>query len=491
MLHRLIIIILTLGSIDTIHGTRHTKLPLDRDSSTPEPTDVPSLIPSSLEIDLVSPTTAKPTSIPSDVPTIIRLEPTSVPTTSKFEGVITPSPTISSSILNTRYNTNPNPKDSKTPEPTNEPSTMPSTSEFNAFSGPDSYVPTNKPTNDPTNQPTNKPTSEPLFTSSEAPTINSSFSPSITRSNQPTIKTSYPSIRPTIMSSSSTSIKPLAMPTSSPTILNPLCQPQASNETNGQFYGAKAPQGMEVSYKYEMEYDPSKSSSASDIVEDLENAITNTLLATFSGCSNTRKRHLRSKDVNQRRLNDGSDGGAVVGLSSSPVDVAIEGETCKSITTALNQCNIMDGKLTLYLSETSNTTFYFQQVVNSLHTGMSDDGELLTANSAIVKLTLLETSNKQILVKETNNDDENTTNDNGLVNNSQRKDPIVNSKKEVIPVYGWITMGSVSFLVLVTGFVIWFRRRSVTKSLGHHALPDDLRFYNNDDDDSNYDTVSF
>ena len=76
--------------------------------------------------------------------------------------------------------------------------------------------------------------------------------------------------------------------------------------------------------------------------------------------------------------------------------LSIEGETCKSTTTALNQCNVMDGKLTLYLSDTSNATFYFQQVVNSLRTGMSDDGELLTANSAIVKLTLLETSNKQI-----------------------------------------------------------------------------------------------
>ena len=126
--------------------------------------------------------------------------------------------------------------------------------------------------------------------------------------------------------------------------------------------------------------------------------------------------------------------------------------------------------------------------MDSLRDGMSDDGELLTANSAIVKLTLLETSNKLILVEA---GDKETTNDSDLISNSQKEDPIISSSKEVLPVYGWITMGSVSFLVLFTGFVIWLKRRSATKSLEHHVLPDELHHYENSEDDSNYDTVSF
>lgn len=442
--------LLIICAFESADARFHSKAPEEKNVLSVTPTDppVPSPVPSSLDVDLVS----IESNVPSKSPSITSSHEPSVSPSDTSSNVPSEGPTIHSSILNTRHiGSTPKPKDVETPKPTHAPSSLPSSFDFNTFS---------------TNSPALQPAEEPSFSPSVYPTTSyPSNPPTMGKSLNPTLSLAGN----TEQTLSPTMTTPSRLPTLPPTLSNsqfdPLCQ-QTSTDADSQFYGKMSPQGLEITYKYEIEIDSSKSaSSTSDILQDLEDAITQRLLAVFANCGTSSDLALR-RTLRRRELQDS---GVVVGFSPSPKDSPIENEICEDASKDTVLCNVVDGSLTLYLSDSSNSSFHdkvYSQVVESLRAGMGDEGDLLKAHVAIVKLTLLETAKSDIIVEEGDDD--------GRVDDRERRDPTITPDgRSDVPLTIGVAMGSVSFLLLGAGLTFWCRKRSRRNSYGHKLRSSD------------------
>lgn len=126
-----------------------------------------------------------------------------------------------------------------------------------------------------------------------------------------------------------------------------------SDNGNGTF-GNTNGDAYELTYFYEMVTTPG--SDASSVLASLESSIANTVLSsTLMGC-------VRRKLIRKRR----TEGTSLVGISSSPAD-SVTGEEC-AIAEG-EPCDIVSGKMTLYLSENDETVQ--ADILEIIKTGMT------------------------------------------------------------------------------------------------------------------------
>jgi len=257
-----------------------------------------------------------------------------------------------------------------------------------------------------------------------------------------------PSARPSLIPSKSPTSEPSVPPTVSPCI--------AYNGTYGEVSGNEK---FYAYYDYGIEINNEvmdiMGESLSEVISDLEFDLLNRLVGIYF-CNNIngkRRKMLSSK----RDMNDFFQRGRIskrnlsqlVGLSSKPNDIA-NGETC-DIQDGMkmnNDCFVIEGRLSLSLSDYDILNTYQSQISVSIKSIM-DDGLLDDCHPAVVKVTFLDIGLSDDI-------------DFGF-NNVTADDNVEN--REIIIIFGsrtWIAM--CSGVSLLFGLIVLTRYRYTTSN---------------------------
>lgn len=95
----------------------------------------------------------------------------------------------------------------------------------------------------------------------------------------------------------------------------------------------------------------------------------------------------QSPSVNIRMLNNENEDSAITGISSSPVDLA-SGKKCPTGTSGSSDCNVIEGRLTLYLSDQTHAANATSATIQLIKT-IIDDGLLDNSHPAILNVTFM------------------------------------------------------------------------------------------------------
>lgn len=323
------------------------------------------------------PPSLPPIGVPSESPS---LEPSNVPSTS-------PSPSLQPTIVFT-----PNPTETSSTSPSSYPSTYPSSIPSRLLS--------NTPSSYPSQEPTIKLPSIPSREASNVPSSAPSNVPSYETSNVPSHEQStYPTSDPSISISDACLVSPTG------------------------FFGEVTSNEILIDYNYQIEY--WESTSIDNIVSSLEVEISDLIVHSIvSDCavsSNTIDSPFASTSTEEM----------VVGISAL-TDDKVTGNDCQNPTLPGVTCDIVEGRLTLFLQEsarllqTAATIIEIKDSITSLiHDGM-ENNELTFAHIAIVKLTFISDP--------TTDETDGPAN---LVNNTQE------IRTDDFPMYGWVIIACI------------------------------------------------
>jgi len=236
---------------------------------------------------------------------------------------------------------------------------------------------------------TKKPSTSPSVSPSSSPTFSSSSVPSSSQSSSP--------------SASPTSSPIFSSPTSSPISFSiNRCEPNADN--NGSFGAIAEEGGNLVSYRYSISYDQTILDTMGDefntALVAMETKLSSRLVSSlFEDCSTTpttntavalqkgptRQRRTTSS-LQHRRLTE------IVGMTTSPAD-EVTGP-CDSNNDASEKCNVIQGSMTLFVSDSSSDKTVEDILLstkNSIRSTMIKDEEVLkSSHSSIIGVQFLE-----------------------------------------------------------------------------------------------------
>eukprot|EP00541_Cyclophora_tenuis_P005729 CAMPEP_0116575112 /NCGR_PEP_ID=MMETSP0397-20121206/19773_1 /TAXON_ID=216820 /ORGANISM="Cyclophora tenuis, Strain ECT3854" /LENGTH=452 /DNA_ID=CAMNT_0004103961 /DNA_START=83 /DNA_END=1441 /DNA_ORIENTATION=- len=230
--------------------------------------------------------------------------------------------------------------------------------------GPPSIIPSEVPSISPSKTPS----------VSDPPSLVPTAGPSTTPSN--TGDTNRPSSSPT---TSMPSVMPSSVPTRLPTVFPSMAPSVDCTSNSSGFFGVETENSTIVSYSYEIETTPT--TVLADVLGALENAIADSVLSAVLARCTPPNRRLSSR----RRLE-------VVGISPKP-DEAPTAEACTvALESANNNCNVVEGALTLYLDGPENGEK--DRALSKIQTDMNA-GAFNDVAPGIVKITFLDRSTNQ------------------------------------------------------------------------------------------------
>jgi len=187
--------------------------------------------------------------------------------------------------------------------------------------------------------------------------------------------TASPSVSPILFPTSTPTVSPTASPTVSPTTLPTVSPTKGACASNGDgSFGGTS--GSEVSVTYNFEMVTAANGSASDALKNLEASIANLILSSTLECDVENRRNLKIGLAQRKRHLE------IAGLSSKPDDV-VTANQC-TISTSNEICSVVEGKMTLYVSNNGET--YETAVLDEIKRGMGTDGELVSSDDSITEL---------------------------------------------------------------------------------------------------------
>eukprot|EP00550_Attheya_septentrionalis_P000096 CAMPEP_0198289186 /NCGR_PEP_ID=MMETSP1449-20131203/7469_1 /TAXON_ID=420275 /ORGANISM="Attheya septentrionalis, Strain CCMP2084" /LENGTH=649 /DNA_ID=CAMNT_0043987483 /DNA_START=219 /DNA_END=2168 /DNA_ORIENTATION=+ len=239
-------------------------------------------------------------------------------------------------------------------------------------------------------KPTSLPTISLVPSQSSAPTTSASPTLPVGPMMSPSFAPSFgPSFTPSLTPSSS------SVPTASGNVTAPppatgSSPPEGCQASSIGTFGVTGVTSLMVRYLYEMQLDPNEvqmNQVRSQVVPEVENAITNTLLPVLfqEACNPSSSNNLSRMLTQQRRRLDKT---ALVGFNSRPVDVISTDAVCQSSDPQDSTfCVLVNGSLLLYSNETNaNLTAFETDTLDAISNAM-DKGDYNDVHPAIQSVT--------------------------------------------------------------------------------------------------------
>lgn len=150
---------------------------------------------------------------------------------------------------------------------------------------------------------------------------------------------------------------------------------QDCSPNNDGLFGSEGDFELAIEFAYELE---TNTSMPSDVLFPLENAFSAAILPSLFSekCSNA-----LTPGIRRRRL-------AATGVSARPEDIVLDSVACGEKKSESNNCAVLQGELTVFLSEDESDEVMNQAIIQILKDGMTND-EFVYAHPDIERVTFV------------------------------------------------------------------------------------------------------